>query len=201
MRCLIYLSFLLLFLRCGKEEKDYSGPYEISGTLTDYHTGKPIENVTVNLFRTKYEGARYYKSIPVLTFPDSLGHYSLKFTANNEGNVTYEVLIQNFINGTQPVVFMKSGKSTMDIQLKPYGYIEYTIGGTKNGSTMTHFYNGNSRNHYKHGDTATVKYPKYPLQNHLIRYIVYDSAGNQLYEKNDQVYIEPRQTVQYAIEF
>lgn len=195
---------MVLLFSCKKNEP-FDGTFELSGTVRDELTGKPIANADVEIIeRERGWMVGYAGKLVGSQIANKKGEFVISFPAKEEG-FSYEIVATEnnkyFEDNTPPwVEFTKTGKGRQDITLMPYGYLTFIIKGNKGGYRLK--INGISNHYFSNSDTLqTVK--KTPKLNTGIYYFVYDVNNELLYNKIDTVLIPPPppDTAYHLIEF
>lgn len=130
-----------LFFSCNREE-DYEDlefyPYALHGYVTDYHTGKPLANVTFDLscgqriIGMGYPSKRYYYNAVAKT--DSRGYYKIKIPKGNK-NIDFNVVFPhpqdisgyNFEGGDFDCDAFDTIAVRADISAISYGYLKVVM--------------------------------------------------------------------------
>lgn len=135
---LVTLLFIPLFLSCNGEE-DYEDlefyPYALHGYVKDYHTGKPLANVTFDLSCGQYfvgmqaQTKRYYYEGVAKT--DSRGYYKIRIPKGNK-DMDFSVVFPhpqnisgyNFEGGEFDCKQFATTSVRADISAISYGYLK-----------------------------------------------------------------------------
>ena len=137
---LISLALILLF-SCKKNEP-FDGTFELSGTVRDELTGKPIAYADVRIIeRERGWMVGYAGKLVGSQIANKKGEFIISFPAKEEG-FSYEIVATEnnkyFEDNNPPwVEFTKTGKGRQDITLMPKGYLKLHIKGNKGGWTMS----------------------------------------------------------------
>ncbi|MCO5253041.1 MAG: carboxypeptidase-like regulatory domain-containing protein [Bacteroidetes bacterium] len=137
---LISLALVLLF-SCKKNEP-FDGTFELSGTVFDELTGKPIAYADVRIIeRERGWMVGYAGKLVGSQTANKKGEFVISFPAKEEG-FSYEIVATEnnkyFEDNNPPwVEFTKTGKGRQDITLMPKGYLKLHIKGNKGGWTMS----------------------------------------------------------------
>lgn len=209
---LVTLLFIPLFLSCNGEE-DYEDlefyPYALHGYVKDYHTGKPLANVTFDLSCGQYfvgmqaQTKRYYYEGVVKT--DSRGYYKIRIPKGNK-DMDFSVVFPhpqnisgyNFEGGEFDCKQFATTSVRADITAISYGYLKVIM--PKEGGVWNQGINGSSYAHPRYNDKLLYSRDindsmKYDF------YIVAASTGWGKYYSSDTIklfeyeIINPRDTI------
>ncbi len=200
---LISLALVLLF-SCKKNEP-FDGTFELSGTVRDELTGKPIANADVRIIeRERGWMVGYAGKLVGSQIANKKGEFVISFPAKEEG-FSYEISAREdakyFEDNNPPwVEFTKTGKGRQDITLMPYGYLTFIIKGNKGGWRL-----GVSELHsfdmYSGIDTTRTAHT-YPNRKKRFAYEIRDENMNIIQKIIDTIFIPlPPDTAFYLIEF
>ena len=137
---LLLLAFLSIsFYSCENEDESYEDlefyPYALHGYVTDYHTGKPLANVTFDLSCGQYfvgmqaQTKRYYYKGVAKT--DSKGYYKIRIPKGNkymDFSVVFphpqDISGYNFEGGEYDYKVFNTTAVRADIKAISYGYLK-----------------------------------------------------------------------------
>ncbi len=193
---------MVLLFSCKKNEP-FDGTFELSGTVRDELTGKPIANADVEIIeRERGWIVGYAGKLVGSQIANKQGEFVISFPAKQVSYFYEIVATENnkyFEDNTPPrVIITKEGKGRQDVTLIPYGYLTFIIKGNKKGWKL----GTNKVGTWHMGvDTSKTSF-EYPNEISKVTYWVYDNNDIEIFRKTDLVFIPPPpDTTYYLIEF
>lgn len=210
----VFLCLSSLFFSCKEDYDDLEYyPYSLNGYVTDYHTGKPLANVSFNISCGEYSQGmqlhtkRYYYEGVAKT--DSKGYYKIRIPKGNK-DMDFSVVFPhpqdisgyNFEGGKFDCKQFATTSIRADITTISYGYLKvimpknaiWTLGGVGDNYSYPRF---DDKFLYSRAINDSMKYDFFQVAAHEGWGDCYANGHFKVY---DFIVEKPRDTVVINIE-